>query len=202
MQEQETMASEAKLNVKYSAIAFVLGLLPVPFSIENYLYWKFHLILCLVASIVCGKLMFPDRFDVFWRAVIIGIGASFGILLVLTPENEIFRPFGAYFAILSFFHYFEYVVTGLTNPSNLNTDSFLLNHSLQYWIAAIASWIEFFVEFYFLPEGFKSVSSLVLFGVLICIVGDVLRKMAMFHAGKFFYCQLLLKGSCRNNFVL
>jgi protein-S-isoprenylcysteine O-methyltransferase len=52
-------------------------------------------------------------------------------------------------------------------------------------LAAIASWIEFFLEAFFLPS-MKSYFVVTVFGVAVCIVGDVLRKLAMFHAGKSF----------------
>ena len=84
-------------------------------------------------------------------------------------------------------HFLEYAVTGITNPSNLSTDSFLLNHSLHYWIATVASWIEYYMELFYLPDGIKGVTSLVMCGVVISIVGQILRKMAIFHAGNSFY---------------
>lgn len=42
-------------------------------------------------------------------------------------------------------------MTALINPETLSLDSFLLNHSKQYGIAALASVIEYFVEVYFCP---------------------------------------------------
>lgn len=47
---------------------------------------------------------------------------------------------------LSFFHYSEYLVTAIINPHSLSLDSFLLNHSVEYTLAAICSWVEFTVE--------------------------------------------------------
>ena len=186
MQVKDPMAAEAILNVKFSFVGFVAGLTPVPCSIiNNFVHVESYVICCAILFVIFGKLLFPKHFDIYWRALVIGIGVSVGTLLVLVPGLEHFRPFGAYFVILSLFHYFEYAVTGLTNPSNLSTDSFLLNHSLQYWIAAIASWIEHFVELYFLPD-YKHVSFLIGSGILICVICDILRKTAMFHAGASF----------------
>jgi protein-S-isoprenylcysteine O-methyltransferase len=59
--------------------------------------------------------------------------------------------FGAYMCIMSLFHWGEYVSTALSSPRTLSIDSFLLNHSKQYWIAAAASWIEFFIEARLMP---------------------------------------------------
>lgn len=51
-----------------------------------------------------------------------------------------------YMCSLSFFHYSEYLVTAIINPHSLSLDSFLLNHSVEYSLAAISSWLEFTVE--------------------------------------------------------
>lgn len=51
-----------------------------------------------------------------------------------------------YLCSLSFFHYSEYLVTAIINPRSLTLDSFLLNHSLEYTLAAVSSWMEFTVE--------------------------------------------------------
>ena len=52
------------------------------------------------------------------------------------------EPFGLYLMVLAFFHASEFVVTGLSNPRNLSWDSFLVNHSVAYWAAMLASWLE------------------------------------------------------------
>lgn len=51
-----------------------------------------------------------------------------------------------YMCSLSFFHYSEYLVTAIINPHSLSLDSFLLNHSVEYTLAAVSSWVEFTVE--------------------------------------------------------
>ena len=42
-------------------------------------------------------------------------------------------------------------MTALTNPLNLNTDSFLLNHSVAYGVAATAGLTEYFIEMWLYP---------------------------------------------------
>lgn len=56
-----------------------------------------------------------------------------------------------YMCSLSLFHYSEYLVTAVNNPKSLSLDSFLLNHSLEYTVAALSSWIEFTLENIFWP---------------------------------------------------
>ena len=52
---------------------------------------------------------------------------------------------------MSIFHFSEFVVTSLIRPQNLSTDSFLLNHSKAYGIAAATSWIEYLLEAWLFP---------------------------------------------------
>jgi protein-S-isoprenylcysteine O-methyltransferase len=46
-----------------------------------------------------------------------------------------------------------------TNPRTLSLDSFILNHSIEYGVAAVASWMEFLIERWLFPG--KSVFSIV-----------------------------------------
>lgn len=188
--KENSLIREASLKVKHSLAGFASAIIPLSWSFLE-ADWNlstnfYRSLLCLFLTLIFGRSLFPPFFDVWWRAVVTGFGASVGIFIIISPELPGIWPFGTYLTILSVFHFLEYAVTGITNPSNLSTDSFLLNHSLQYWIAACASWIEYFVEFYFLPDGIKDVTSVVMCGVVISIVGDILRKMAMFHAGNSF----------------
>lgn len=62
-------------------------------------------------------------------------------------------PLCRYMCSLSFFHYSEYLVTAIINPHSLSLDSFLLNHSVEYTLAAASSWVEFIVEKLTVPGG-------------------------------------------------
>ena len=52
-------------------------------------------------------------------------------------------------------------------------------------MAAVASWLEFFIEAWVSP-GLKSLYLITALGVVVCALGDFLRKMAMFNAGRSF----------------
>lgn len=134
-----------------------------------------------------GKLFLRQAgdFSVWWRATLIGYVCAIGLHVSVEPSLSTFAQFGWYLVFLSFFHFSEYFATAYTNPSNLSTDSFLLNHSLAYHIAAVLSWTEFFLEVYFYPP-LKTYRIISYVGIGICIVGEILRKMAMIHAGKSF----------------
>jgi len=81
------------------------------------------------------------------RAFFLGWGFSSGLKL-MTGFSE---PFGLYVCLLSFFHYSEFLITSYISPETLSLDSFLLNHSKEYGIAALASVIEFQLEIYAVP---------------------------------------------------
>jgi len=108
------------------------------------------------------------------------LGLVFLLGLYLSPS-----PFGIYLAFLAFFHFSEYVATGLSNPHNLSFDSFLVNHSAQYGVAMVVSWIEFGLQVWLLP-GLKSQPLITGIGVFMCLVGETVRKAAMIEAGRSF----------------
>ncbi|KAK6054885.1 isoprenylcysteine carboxyl methyltransferase family protein [Cooperia oncophora] len=98
--------------------------------------------------------------------------------------------FCCYAFIFSIFHYTEFFFTAISNRRSLQSDSFLLNHSVAYWIAALASWMEFFLEVYLAP--FLKVQTISMLGVAACICGEIIRKLAMLHAGNGFTHRLAL----------
>ncbi|XP_074654934.1 protein-S-isoprenylcysteine O-methyltransferase-like [Tubulanus polymorphus] len=106
------------------------------------------------------------------------LGLVFGIGLMLSVSGWVVMPLGWYIAMLAFFHWSEYFVTALTNPSHIVLDSYLLNHSTAYQVAAVASWIEYTIELLVFPE-MKKVLWLSAIGLLIVMFGEALRKIAM-----------------------
>uniref|UniRef100_H3BA89 Protein-S-isoprenylcysteine O-methyltransferase n=1 Tax=Latimeria chalumnae TaxID=7897 RepID=H3BA89_LATCH len=110
------------------------------------------------------------------------LGFAFGCGVLLSYGQSSWRHFGWYLCSLTFFHYSEYLVTAVSNPRSLSLDSFLLNHSLEYNIAAASSWIEFTIEKLIYPE-MKEVTWLSLLGLAMVIFGELLRKVAMVTAG-------------------
>lgn len=114
------------------------------------------------------------------RATFLGFTFSSSILLaVLSPLK--WKAFGVYGTIMSIFHYSEFLAIAWSNPSSLSTSSFILNHSLHYALAAIASWIEFLVEVNFWPE-VKEYWTITIIGALLCLGGELLRKLAIVTA--------------------
>lgn len=144
-----------------------------------------YLLIYALFFALIGKLCETEQADDFshwWRATFCGLVFSVGVYVSLFDTLSIF---GWYLIIMGTFHYSEYFATAITNPCNLSTDSFLLNHSPAYHIAAVLSWIEFFLEWYFYPplKSYKLISAL---GVIPVLGGEILRKVAMVHAGRSF----------------
>lgn len=120
-----------------------------------------------------------DRLLIWSTGVLLGLVLSIGILFWD-------YAFGIYLVVLAFFHFSEFLVTGLTNPQNLSLDSYLVNHSLAYSLAALASWLEHGLEQLLAGSWKSQLRLLTLAGLACCILGEIVRKMAMFHAGRNF----------------
>ena len=114
------------------------------------------------------------------RSAFLGYAFGVGILIFVTASPS-WQMFGIYMTILAFFHYSEFIIIAWTNPKAISTDSFILNHSLAYGIAACSSWLEFIVERYYFPE-MKEPSSISYLGLIMCLCGEILRKLAILTA--------------------
>ena len=108
-------------------------------------------------------------------------GCVFGIAVLLSFGDTKLKYFAWYMASLSFFHFSEYVMVAKYCPDKLSLDSFLLNHSPEYQIAAVASWVEFSLELWLVPQ-MKNIFILSFVGLLLMTGGEALRKLAMITA--------------------
>ena len=113
----------------------------------------------------------------------LGVVFASGILIALSGKSYGF--FGVYLMSLTFFHLSEYVTTSIFNAHTLSVNSFLINHSREYAIAAVVSWIEYGVEYYFFPQ-LKSIKIVCIVGTVLVVFGESLRKISMFTAASNF----------------
>ncbi|CAK1551378.1 unnamed protein product [Leptosia nina] len=141
-------------------------------------YWGPGLYFCLLNFILRYSLK-GFSYEIAIRSAFLGSVLALG--LYLTSFDAVWRAFGLYIMALSIFHFSEFFAVAVTNRQTLTIDSFILNHSIQYWVAAVASWIEMAIESYFFPC-LKSAQWITVLGVAMCISGEVWRKMAMFTA--------------------
>ena len=112
------------------------------------------------------------------RSALLGCVFATGILFNTNQYYVNVRYLGWYLCALSFFHFSEYIMTALYNADKLSIDSFLLNHSLEYKIAAVASWFEFAIELYLFPV-VKRQFIFSFIGLCMVIFGEMMRKLAM-----------------------
>ncbi|KAG0318777.1 hypothetical protein BGZ99_005469 [Dissophora globulifera] len=111
-----------------------------------------------------------------------GLGALFGSSVVVATVVQTSIPqFWLFLAALGVFHALEYIAIALFNPTKLKLDSFLLNHSPEYTLATASGVSEFLIELYFFPQ-LKSWGLLNKIGLVLVIVGQIARTLAMFSA--------------------
>lgn len=121
-------------------------------------------------------------FKIYWRSSLLTNGFLIGFMLTNQTSAETLIPYGYYLMSLSFFHLSEFVFTALFNTKEVTTDSFLLNHSIEYGVAALASWVEFFIEAFLFPSLKKSLYTRFI-GLFLVLFGEAFRKLAMYTAG-------------------
>ncbi|CAH1775528.1 unnamed protein product, partial [Owenia fusiformis] len=178
-------------NAKRSLFSFLLGasivVVPLLAYTHRTLYsiitdWYIYILIGYVAAvnlILLGLYKGGQAFQVVVRGG--GIGVAFGAGLILSFSDNTVTHFGWYLTFLAFFHWSEYFTTAVCNPHSLTLESYLLNHSREYKIAAVSSWIEFAIEWYFFP-GLKQFRFISFIGLLLMIFGESLRKIAMVTA--------------------
>jgi protein-S-isoprenylcysteine O-methyltransferase len=123
-------------------------------------------------------------------------------LLVLSVFNgwSAVLQWSLYAISLLVFHLLEFVLTALYNPRFCTADSFLVNHSRAYTIAAVVSWIEFWVELFFAP-GLKGISLNIMLGGVLVFAGQCCRTLAMHTAGTNFHHIVQTRRDSRHRLV-
>nr|CAG4639485.1 EOG090X0CFU [Daphnia magna]SVE83288.1 EOG090X0CFU [Daphnia magna] len=118
--------------------------------------------------------------SIVWRSILLGSCQAFGITVTSYCSTN-YLSLGWYISVMSFFHFSEFVVTSVIRPQNLTSESFLLNHSKAYGIAALVSWVEYWTELWLFP-GLKKSYWISGIGLFLCIGGEIVRKTAMLTA--------------------
>lgn len=148
----------------------------------NGCYWLFAI------NVVCCVMMCFYWRALFLRQVIISsqfLGAVFAVGFILAYYYRSFTTLGLYTMSMAVFHFSEFHLTAIYNSGTLSFNSFLLNHSMEYGIAAVASWTEYLVEYTIYPD-MKAISLFSLVGLVLVIGGELMRKAAMIAAGSNF----------------
>jgi len=88
---------------------------------------------------------------------------------------------GFYIAAWAFFHWAEFSVTAAWNLEKCNVDSYLLENGNLYHIAHSAAVLEYLITRYFMPS-LKSYPYISQVGMVMVVLGQMLRSAAMIHA--------------------
>lgn len=99
------------------------------------------------------------------------------------------RQLGFFLAAWSAFHWGEFAVTAGWNREKCSVDSFLLENGQIYHIAHGFAVTEYLLTIWFSP-GLKSFPYITAIGVVLVVLGQVLRSAAMIHAATNFSHQV------------
>ena len=109
-----------------------------------------------------------------------------------------------YITAMCTFHLLEFYVTAFFNPTVVSSDSFLVNHSKAYTVAAIIASTEFWFRFWFFSDTSRTMTltttittttttttnylwiSITVLGILMVIVSQIIRSWAMMKCGESF----------------
>jgi protein-S-isoprenylcysteine O-methyltransferase len=107
------------------------------------------------------------------------------IATTASPRMFLLWQWSLYGTALTSFHLLEFWITVLYNPTVASSDSFLVNHSTAYTAAALTSWLEFILRYWFVPTWNVS-PAFVWMGWTVLVLAQGLRSTAMAVAGQSF----------------
>lgn len=119
-----------------------------------------------------------------------GLGILLGISVALIPQLT-FNNISGYIISLSVFHFLEFFTTAKFNPGKVSSESFLINNGRGYVSAHAFAVLEAVVEYIIFPT-WKSTwfsytnTIIVIFGLILIIMGQIIRSLSMITAGQSF----------------
>ena len=117
---------------------------------------------------------------------LLGSHLTLGIVSTIY-EWDLLLQWSLYVVCLATFHLMEFFTTALFNPESATYDSYLINHSVAYTVAALMSWTEFWIV-YVVSERFDlqylSIprNLAVPCGLGLVVFGQCMRSVAMWTA--------------------
>lgn len=121
------------------------------------------------------------------RAFFLGNAAIVGFFFAAQLayyDSHLWRPF-LFLGTLSVFHFLEFYTTAAYNTPSAKIASFLLTNGNQYRIAHTMAFFETCITSYFLPGWQSKIHSpvAILAGIIMVLVGQMVRSIAMAQAG-------------------
>jgi protein-S-isoprenylcysteine O-methyltransferase len=128
------------------------------------------------------------------RAFLLGGGAALGVVLsvfLVLYHSHLWRPC-FFVSILCVFHFLEFWTTAEYNTTGAFVSSFLLSNGSRYRQAHTIAFLEALITSYFFPEWQTRINSpsIIALGMVMIVVGQVVRTMAMAQAGTNFNHQV------------
>jgi len=108
----------------------------------------------------------------------------------ITNWFSILLQWSIYFFLLCTFHFIEFFVTAYYQENNLSYESYVINHSAAYTIAAITSWFEYWIEIQLFGSSWKLNSYTYSLGLFFLLAGQIVRTLAMSTCGENFAHQI------------
>lgn len=139
--------------------------------------------------------MYHKRHPALIAALAAALGCVLGVSLhsVLTAADARSAQWPLYTATMAIFHFMEFFTTAHGHPDTVSADAFLLNHSVAYGVAVAAGVLEFALGSWLrgtaepaLFGGFKGNITCMATGVLLVLMGQLIRSAAMLTAGSNF----------------
>lgn len=158
-----------------SSLLLTLGLLTENVFTSVYIDLVIQALLLLFVKVAVR----PSQFDVAWRAFLLGSVLNLG--LILSTYTLQYQTFGIYLMFLSFFHWSEFMMQSIFNPTTTDISSYMLYHSDAYVAAFCVSFVEYLIELYFVP-GMKEPNFVTNIGLTLAMTGEGLRKVSMWTA--------------------
>lgn len=164
------------------SILFLYIIMNAMLNVNSFLYILIVIALFILANLISFVTLFSMmNFSVYWRSALLSNTFLIGFMLANQDSYSSIICFGYYVMCLSFFHLSEFVFTAMYHEE-VTTDSFLLNHSLEYGLAALASWTEFAIELFLIPSIKLNLYARFI-GLFLVLFGELFRKLAMYQAG-------------------
>lgn len=131
------------------------------------------------------------------RAFFLGNAAVAGFFLAAQLAyhgSHLWRPY-LFLGTLSVFHFLEFYTTAAYNTPDAKISSFLLTNGAHYRIAHTVAFVETIVTSYFFPSWQANIHlpGVILVGIILVLVGQVVRSTAMAQAGTNFNHQVQSK---------
>lgn len=99
----------------------------------------------------------------------------------IRPTSFSYSQLHFYLLAWATFHLLEFVITARYNATRLFADSFLISNGITYHLAHIFGLTEFILEARFAPQGFKSFAWYTILGMMMILIGQTIRSLAMVH---------------------